>query len=71
MPQNELAATLKGATEVSSQNILVAPIANGEGGVASFEAAEDDCVFNLTLASGKTLDRPDTDLCQSDGIVIE
>ena len=70
---NELAATPKGATEVSTQNILSAPIANGDGSVALIEAADGECVFNLTFtfASGTTLERPDSDLCQSDGIVIE
>ena len=70
---NELAATSKGAAEVSTQNILAAPIANGEAGVAALEAAEGDCVFTLTFtfASGKTLARPDTDVCQTDGIIIE
>ena len=70
---NELFAITKGAAEVSTQNILVAPTASGEGDVASLEAAEGDCVFNLTFtfASGKILERPDTDLCQTDGIMIE
>ena len=70
---NELTATSKGTAEVSIQNLLAAPIATGEAGVATLEAAEGDCVFNLTFtfASGKMLERPDTDLCQSDAIVIE
>jgi hypothetical protein len=70
---NELIATSKGAAEVSIQNILAAPIVNGESGVATLDAAEGNCVFNLTFtfASGKILERPDTDLCQSDTIVIE
>ena len=70
---NELTATPKGATEPSVQNILAAPVASGQGGVASLEAADGECVFNLTLAfaSGKIVERPDTDICQADGIVIE
>ena len=70
---NMLAVSPKEATEVSIQNILAAPISNGESGTASLEADEGECVFNLTFtfASGKILERPDTDLCQSDGIVIE
>jgi hypothetical protein len=70
---NELAATSKDAAEASTQNVLAAPIANGESGTATLEAAEGDCVFNLTFtfASGKILERPDTDLCQTDAIVIE
>ena len=70
---NELFATSKGAAEVSTQSILAAPIADGEAGLATLEAAEGDCVFNLTFtfASGKILERPDMDLCQTDGIMIE
>lgn len=70
---NELVAIPKGADETSVQNILAAPIANGQGGSAALEAADGECVFNLTFtfASGKVLERPDTDICQSDGIVIE
>ena len=45
----------------------------GESGQASFEARDGDCVFTLTFtfASGTKLNRPDTDLCQADGIVVE
>jgi hypothetical protein len=71
---NELAATPKGAAEASVQNILAAPIATGEAGVASLETvADDECVFNLTFtfASGKVLERPDTDICQTDGMIVE
>jgi hypothetical protein len=69
----QLAATPKDAAEATTQNILSSPIANGDSGEATFDATEGDCVFTLTFtfASGKTLDRPDTDLCQTDGIVIE
>jgi hypothetical protein len=70
---NELVVTSKGAEEASIVNILAAPVANGEGGSAALEAAEGECVFDLTFtfASGKVLARPDADLCQIDGIVIE
>ena len=68
-----LTATPKGATVVSTQNILASPIASGEFGEVAIEASENACVFNLrfTFASGKTLERPDTDLCQTDSIVVE
>ena len=68
-----LTATSKDATEMSVQNILASPIASGEIGEATIEASENTCVFKLrfTFASGKTLERPDTDLCQTDSIVVE
>lgn len=70
---NELIATPKGATKPSVQNILPAPLSSGQAGNASLEVPEGECVFNLTFifASGKTLERPDTDICQADGILIE
>jgi hypothetical protein len=72
----QLTATLKDAAEASTQSILESPIASGASGAsgeASLEASESDCLFTLTFtfASGKTLDRADTDLCQTDRIVIE
>jgi hypothetical protein len=69
----QLAATLKDAGAATTQNILSSQIANGDSGEATLDATESDCVFTLTFtfASGKTLNRPDTDLCQTDGIVIE
>jgi hypothetical protein len=69
----QLTATLKDAAEASTQSILESPIASGASGEASLEASESDCLFTLTFtfASGKTLDRADTDLCQTDRIVIE
>ena len=70
---SSLMVTPNGVTEISSQNILVSPIASGETGEASLASDEAACVFTLTFtfASGTTLDRPDTDLCQTDSIVIE
>ncbi len=68
-----LTATSKDAIEASAKNVLAGPIANGEIGEATIDAAENECVFTLgvTFSSGKTLERPDTDLCQTDSIVIE
>lgn len=39
----------------------------------TFQPAEGDCVFTLTttLDSGNTLSNPDTDLCQTDTLVIQ
>lgn len=70
---NELALTSKQSPEPSAANILAAPIAAGDSGAVTIEAAEGECVFMLTFtfASGKVLERADTDICQADGIVIE
>lgn len=39
----------------------------------TFQPADGDCVFTLTttLDSGNTLSNPDTDLCQTDTIVLQ
>ena len=70
---NIVTATPKGATETSTQNVLASPIPNDEPGDAAIEAAEGTCVFDLTftLASGKTISTPNTDICQTDTIVVE
>jgi hypothetical protein len=47
------------------QNILAAPIAAGDSSAVTIEAGDGECIFNLTFtfASGKVLERPDTDIC--------
>jgi hypothetical protein len=69
----QLTATPQDASEASTQNILTSPIPNGASGQTSIRSQDGICVFTLTFtfASGKILNRPDTDLCQTDGIVIE
>lgn len=66
-------ATPLGANEPSAQNLLAAAIDAEQDAVIVVAAGEGECVFNLavTFASGKTFDRPDTDLYQTDGVVIE
>jgi hypothetical protein len=61
------------ALEPPVQNILAAPIAAGDSGAVMIDAAEGECIFKLTFtfASGKVLERADTDICQADGIVVE
>jgi hypothetical protein len=68
-----LAATPKNLPGATTERIFEHPIANGDSGEAFFAATAGDCVFTLTFtfASGKSLSRPDTDLCQTDRIVIE
>jgi hypothetical protein len=70
---SQLTATPKDAASASTQNILSGSIANGGIGQATITSADGDCVFTLTFTfgSGKTLNRADTDLCQTDGIVVE
>ncbi len=69
----QLSATPRDAASAPAQNILTGPIANGATGQATITAPDGTCVFTLTFtsASGKTVNRPDTDLCQTDGIIIE
>jgi hypothetical protein len=66
-------ATLKGATERSTANVLAGEIAPSETGAMTIPHAEDECLFDLqiTFGEGAVADRPDIDLCQADGIVIE
>ena len=68
-----LAATPKNLPGAPTERTFEHPIANGDSGEAFFEATAGDCVFTLTFTfmSGKTLKRPDTDLCQADKILIE
>jgi hypothetical protein len=68
-----MTATVKDTAEASLANLLSAPLGNGEPASISLEAAEGVCVFDLTFAfaSGRILAMPDTDLCQTDGIVVE
>lgn len=60
-------------SEPPVQNILAAPIAAGDSGAVTIEAADGECIFKLTFtfASGKVFERADTDICQTDSIVIE
>ncbi len=60
-------------TEPPVQNILAAPIAAGDSGAVTIDAADGECIFKLTFtfSSGKVLEREDTDICQTDSIVIE
>ncbi len=69
----QLSATPRDAASAPAQNILTGPIANGATGQATITSANGSCVFTLTFTfgSGKTVNRPDTDLCQTDGIIIE
>lgn len=70
---NELALTSMQSPEPSAANILAAPIAAGDSSAVTIEAADGECIFKLifTFASGKALERANTDICQVDGIVIE
>ena len=68
-----LTAAPKGSPEAASQNLLTAGIAAGATASVTIPAPDDTCVFDLafTFASGQTTRHPDTDICQSDGIVVE
>jgi len=66
-------ATPKGAPEPSTANVLAGDIAPTETGAMTIPRSEDQCLFDLqiTFGEGVVADRPDIDLCQADGIVIE
>ena len=66
-------ATPKSAAELSGENLLARPIPVGESATINLETTDEACIFDLsfTFASGKILNRPDTDLCQSDALIIE
>ena len=68
-----ITATPKGEIVETPANLLSSPIAAGEPLDLTLDLAEGQCVFNVTFtfASGAVNDRPDTDLCQTDGIVVE
>ncbi len=68
-----ITATPKGETLETPANLLGGPIAAGEPVTVTLDLAEGQCIFDVsfTFASGTVNDRPDTDLCQTDGIVVE
>ncbi len=68
-----ITATPKGETVEAPTNLLAAPIPAGDPLAITIDLAEGQCVFDVTFAfaSGTTSSRPDTDLCQTDGIVVE
>jgi hypothetical protein len=68
-----LALTPMGSTEPTSTNVLTASIANGQPGDITVTSIGGACVFELTFtfADQSTVNRPDSDLCQTDGIIVE
>lgn len=56
-----------------TENLITAPIAVAAKADVTIEAEDGVCVFDLqfTFASGQIQSRPDTDLCQTDQIIIE
>lgn len=63
----------RGAVDATPATLSGDPIPAGEISDVSFQTAEDQCVYDLTInfASGKVSVMPDTDICQTDGIVIQ
>lgn len=61
------------ATADQTQNAIGEPIPTGDIGTATINTVEDNCLFNLTFTfvSGKTTERASTDVCQTDGIIVE
>ena len=68
-----ITAVPKGEIVETPVNLIAAPIAAGEPLSVTLDLAEGQCVFDVsfTFASGTVTGRPDTDLCQIDGIVVE
>lgn len=59
--------------DAQPQSVAGVAIAAGDDGVITIETPDGACVFDLsiTLASGKSIYRPNTDICQMDGLVVE
>ena len=70
---NAFSLRVKGDSTSTPVNRLSSPIAAGAFATLQFDPGGTACVFDLTFtfASGKTSAQPDTDLCQTDGIVIQ
>jgi hypothetical protein len=72
---NSFNVTLRGASVATSPNRLSSALAAGSTTTPSlsFDPGGSSCVFDLTFttASGKITNQPDTDLCQTDGIVFQ
>ncbi len=68
-----VSATPRDAPGDQTQSVMAQPIDTGGYGSATIEAAEGICLFDLTFTfvSGKTVSRTDTDICQTDGIIVE
>ena len=68
-----ITTTPKGEVVEAPVILLQASIAAGEPLTVTLDLAEGQCVFDMsfTFASGTVNARPDTDLCQTDGIVVE
>lgn len=72
---NSFTVTLRGTSAATSPNQLGSTLAAGSTTTPalSFDPGGTACVFDLvfTTASGKITNQPDTDLCQTDGIVFQ
>jgi hypothetical protein len=68
-----ITATPKGGPAETTLNLLASAIASGELTDVQLDLIENQCVYDvvITFGSGTTDDRPDTDLCQTEGIVVE
>lgn len=68
-----VAATPQDAAEPSAANVLSGEVAASDEGMMTIPREAEECLFDLQIAfaGGTVSDRPDLDLCQADGIVIE
>jgi hypothetical protein len=68
-----ITVTPKETAELSLSNVLGSNIASGSTGEVTLPAALGDCLFTLsiTFASGKIVKRQDTDICQTEAIIVE
>lgn len=66
-------ADLKGTRSEAPTNLLSGQIAAGQSGAITLEAAENACLYEVTLsfASGRTVVRPDLDVCQTEGLDVD
>jgi hypothetical protein len=69
----QVTAKAEGSSEPATENLLTDSVATGDQGEIALQATDGDCLFTLsfTFASGKTVERPDIDVCQTESIAVE
>ena len=76
--KNQTGQSISSITAASSDggdplNLDLSALASATNGPVSLTAPADSCVFTLTttLSSGQVITNPDTDLCQTDTLVVQ
>ena len=68
-----ITAASKAQSPPALQSLLSAPITSGDTGTVTLQAANGECLFDLayTFANGSSQTQSNTDLCQTDTIIVE